>query len=140
MAGLQATDRPSSVQAALLTDEDGHPATRCGTFSVGCVLFQVVCCEQGNSDHATQVGTWLSARGLANRRAIPIQPGPDRARQLRSSLKYSQLMICRLWQDGSGTAFAPDRGQGCRRRVTSERWCSPAVRITGGMFLVALLG
>ncbi len=74
MAGLQTTDRPSSLQAALLTDPDSQPAAHCGTFSVGCVLFQVFCCERDKADLPAENEAWLTAKGPYRSSLLQVAP------------------------------------------------------------------
>jgi hypothetical protein len=80
MGGLQTTDRPSSVQAALLTDPDEQPAAQCSTFSVGCVLFQVFCCERDKAELSAENEAWLAAKGPYRSSLLQIAPATSALR------------------------------------------------------------
>jgi hypothetical protein len=74
MGGVQTKDRPSWMKIGLLSDEDGKPAAHCGTFSVGCVLFQVFCCPQTDANHCSETEKWLAAHGPFRYSLLPIAP------------------------------------------------------------------
>jgi hypothetical protein len=65
---------PASAQAACITENGNVPVAHCGTFSVGYVLFQVFCCERGNSVLSPENEEWLAPKELYRNSLLQIWP------------------------------------------------------------------
>jgi hypothetical protein len=63
MGGFNTSDIPASVQTACLYDASREPVAQCGTFTVGCVLFQMLATTQEDADLAPDTGAWLAPKG-----------------------------------------------------------------------------
>ena len=74
LGGLNTCDTPSSVRVACLYSDNRKPAAHCGTFSLGCLVFQVFCCEQEDATLSPDNEVWLAAKGLYVPALIPIAP------------------------------------------------------------------
>lgn len=74
LGGLKTSNLPSSSRVACLYNDEGKPVAHCGTFSLGCTVFQVFCCEQEDAVLSPDNETWLSTKGLYVPALMPIAP------------------------------------------------------------------
>lgn len=80
MSGLDTSDVPAWLRAACLYDADGRPSAQCVTFSVGCVLFQVFCCEQQDAILSPDNEAWLAPAAPYAAALLQITPSSSALR------------------------------------------------------------
>jgi hypothetical protein len=74
LGGLTTSDTPSWAKAAVLYGDKRKPLAHCGTFSLGCLVFQVFCIEQEDVVQSPDHEAWLSAKGPYVPALMPIAP------------------------------------------------------------------
>jgi hypothetical protein len=80
MGGLNTSDTPAWLRSVCLYDVGGQPTAQCVTFSVGCVLFQVFCCEQRDAALSPDIEAWLAPADPYSPALLQITPSSSALR------------------------------------------------------------